>query len=57
MVFVTLPADRVDALAAHMDACAIRIALRGTRLRLVTHLDLDDAGLARAIAAFQDVFR
>jgi threonine aldolase len=57
MVFVTLPPDRVDALAAHMDASGIRIALRGTKLRLVTHLDLDDAGLDRAIAAFQDVFR
>jgi threonine aldolase len=57
MVFVTLPADRVDAFAAHMDARGIRVALRGTQLRLVTHLDLDDAGLARAVDAFQAFFR
>jgi threonine aldolase len=57
MVFVTLPAERVDAFAAHMDARGIRVALRGTQLRLVTHLDLDDAGLARAVDAFQAFFR
>ena len=57
MVFVTLPADRVDAFAAHMDARGIRVALRGTQLRLVTHLDLDDAGLGRAVDAFQAFFR
>jgi threonine aldolase len=57
MVFVTLPADRADAFAAHMDARGIRVALRGTQLRLVTHLDLDDAGLARAVDAFQAFFR
>jgi threonine aldolase len=56
MVFATLPADRVDALAGHMQARGIRLALRGPKLRLVTHLDLDDAGLARVIAAFRDFF-
>jgi threonine aldolase len=40
-----------------MDARGIRVALRGTQLRLVTHLDLDDAGLARAVDAFQAFFR
>jgi len=57
MVFVTLPAERVAAFAAHMDAAGVRVALRGTQLRLVTHLDLDDAGLARAIAAFEGFFK
>jgi hypothetical protein len=30
---------------------------RGPALRLVTHLDIDDAGLERAIGAFQDFYR
>ncbi len=56
MVFVTLPADRVQALDAFMQSRSIRLALRGTSLRLVTHLDVDDAGLARCIDAFAEFF-
>ena len=56
MVFVTLPADRVEAFGAHMQARGIRLALRGPQLRLVLHLDIDDAGLAGAIAAFRAFF-
>ncbi len=56
MVFVTLPAARVDAFAAFMQARAIRLAIRGTQLRLVLHLDVDDAGLARTIDAFEAFF-
>jgi threonine aldolase len=57
MVFATLPADRLDAFDAHMRAAGVLVARRGTALRLVAHLDLDDPGLARATAAFQDIFR
>jgi threonine aldolase len=57
MVFVTLPAERVADFAAHMDAQGIRVALRGTRLRLVTHLDLHDEALDHAIAAFRAFFK
>jgi hypothetical protein len=56
-VFVRVPAERVAAFAAHMDAQGIRVALRGTRLRLVTHLDLHDEALDHAIAAFRGFFK
>ena len=51
------PRDRVEDFAAHLQARAIRVALRGPVLRLVTHLDVDDAALERAIGAFRDFFR
>ena len=56
MVFVTLPAERVEALGGHMQALGICLALRGPQLRMVLHLDIDDAGLARAIAGFHAFF-
>jgi threonine aldolase len=56
MLFATLPADRLDAFDAHMRAAGVLVARRGTALRLVAHLDLDDAGLARATKAFADFF-
>jgi threonine aldolase len=58
LVFVTVPAGRETALAAHLAEAGIRIAAgRGPRLRLVTHLDVDDAGLARTLTAFRSFFR
>ncbi len=56
MVFITVPDKRVDALDAHMQSRNIRLAIRGPALRLVLHLDIDDAGLARTIAAFREFF-
>lgn len=56
MVFVTVPADRVQALDAFMQQREIRLAVRGSVLRLVLHLDVDDAGLARTQAAFREFF-
>ena len=57
LVFVTVPEGRREALTAHMESRGIRIAGGyGTRIRLVTHLDVDDAGLARTIAAFREFF-
>jgi len=59
MVFVTVPAAHVAALDAHLAALGIRVAAGSTVKRLVLHLDIDDAGLARTIAAFRafDSFR
>jgi threonine aldolase len=51
MVFVRVPAGRVQALAAHLAREGI-LALPGPRMRLVTHLDVDRAGIDRAVAAF-----
>ncbi len=52
MVFVKLAPESVPALAAAFEREAILI-LPGPRLRLVTHLDVDAAGIERALAAFR----
>jgi threonine aldolase len=44
----------VDALAEHGVRC---LALGPNRVRLVTHLDVDDAGIERAIGAMGEVDR
>jgi threonine aldolase len=55
MVFVRVPAERCAALQAHLRERGV-IALVGARTRLVTHLDVDAAGIDRAIAAFRAFF-
>ena len=50
MVFVKV--DRPQELAAHLDQQGI-LVLPGARLRLVTHLDVDAAGIERALSAFR----
>lgn len=57
LVFVTVPGGRQAELAAFLAGRGIRIATgRGPVVRLATHLDIDDAGLARVIAAFRGFF-
>jgi threonine aldolase len=56
MVFATVPAERLAALAAHLQQRGILLLARSPSLRLVTHLDVDRAGIDRAVAAFQDFF-
>jgi threonine aldolase len=56
MVFATLPGERLQDFFAHLEARRIRVFTRGPALRLVTHLDVDDAGLERAIGAFRDFY-
>jgi threonine aldolase len=55
MVFVRVPAPRAAALADHLRREGIRV-LPGARLRLVTHLDVDRAGIERAVRAFRAFF-
>jgi threonine aldolase len=55
MVFVTIPADRLNPLVKHLEARRI-LVLPGTRMRLVTHLDVDSGGIERALAAFSEFF-
>ena len=61
MVFVRLPADKVEGLAGHRMADYFRtcgvLVLPAPRMRLVTHLDVDAAGIERALAAFESYFR
>jgi threonine aldolase len=56
MVFATVPAERLAALAAHLQQRGVLLLARSPSLRLVTHLDVDRAGIDRAVAAFQDFF-
>lgn len=51
MVFVKVPRERCEALQAHLAAAGVA-AIVSPRTRLVTHLDVDAAGVDRAVAAF-----
>lgn len=53
MVFVNLADHDPDALVEFMRERGLRI-LGGRRLRLVTHLDIDDAAVERTITAFRE---
>jgi len=51
MVFVKLPAERVIPLAEALHMRNV-LVLPGARMRLVTHLDVDAAGIDRAVEGF-----
>lgn len=54
MVFVAIAPSVLGALKPQMEAARIRLSIgNDPGLRLVTHLDVDDAGLARVIDAFR----
>ncbi|HVG82257.1 MAG TPA: low-specificity L-threonine aldolase [Methylomirabilota bacterium] len=55
MVFVRIGPEQVGGLAEHLKSQAIAV-LPGQRMRLVTHLDVDAAGIDRAVAAFASYF-
>ena len=55
MVFATVPAEQVGALGEHLKQRHV-LVLPGARMRLVTHLDVDQAGIDRAIGAFGEFF-
>ena len=56
MVFVNVGADECAALQAHLSGKGIQ-AIVSPRTRLVTHLDLDGAGIDRAVEAFASFSR
>ena len=56
MVFVHLPPESAAALKAHLDKNGI-VTLGGTKMRLVTHLDVDSAGIDRALSVFATFFQ
>jgi threonine aldolase len=56
MVFVRLPPEKAASLAEHLRSRGV-LVLAGPRMRLVTHLDVDAAGIERALAAFESYFR
>jgi threonine aldolase len=55
MVFVTVPSDRLAALCEHLKEKGVAVLARNP-MRLVTHLDVDERGIDRAIAAFGEFF-
>ena len=56
MVFVQVPKDRAEALKRHLDAQGVK-TLGGAKMRLVTHLDVDQDGIERALGAFAAFFQ
>jgi threonine aldolase len=52
MVFVRISQERLPVLKAMLEEKQIKV-LPGPRLRLVTHLDVDAAGIERALGAFR----
>ena len=57
MVFIHVPADRLRALDAHLRGAGVRASIGYLpTLRLVTHLDIDDDGIERTVAAFAGFF-
>jgi threonine aldolase len=56
MVFVTVPAARLAELQLFLDGRGVLTIARSATVRLVTHLDVDAAGIERALSAFRDYF-
>jgi len=55
MVFVRVPAGKLAGLSEYLLRRGVAV-LPGARMRLVTHLDVDAAGVERALAAFGGYF-
>jgi threonine aldolase len=56
MVFAAVPKESVPALKQHLEKNAV-VALVSSKLRLVTHLDVDAAAIDRAVAVFGAFFK
>lgn len=58
MVFVDVPRERLAALKARLDTRRVRASIGYLpRVRLVTHLDIDDVRIERAVEAFRTFHR
>ena len=54
MVFIEVAAERLASLRVHLEAARIRMSIGYTpAIRMVTHLDIDDAAIERTIAALR----
>jgi threonine aldolase len=56
MVFVRIPAQKLGGLREHLESQGV-LVLPGARMRLATHLDVDEEAIDRALAAFAGYFR
>ena len=57
MVFIEPQATDLEPLRRHLLQQQVEIGHQGPRVRLVTHLDIDSAGIDRAITAFHSYYR
>jgi threonine aldolase len=58
MVFIDIPQTRLDAFRRHINAEGLRMSIGYTpRIRMVTHLDVDDAAIDRTIEVFARFMR
>lgn len=57
MVFIDVPAARLQALKAHMDAARVRLSIGyAPNIRMVLHKDVDDSGVQRTVDALRAFF-
>ena len=57
LVFVTVPETALPRLGATLPERGVIASVGGPRLRLATHLDIDDAAVARCVEAFGEALR
>lgn len=58
MVFIEVPTERLPAFKAHLEAQRVRMSIGYLpQIRMVTHLDIDDAAIERTLTAFRAFFR
>jgi len=58
MVFIEVPAEQLTAFKAHLESEQIRLSIGYLpQIRMVTHLDIDDAAITRTLDAFSRFFR
>ena len=57
MVFIEPDAGEVEAIATHLRGRGVEIGRQSLPLRLVTHLDIDDAAIERAVDGFASYYR
>ncbi len=57
MVFIEPGAEEAAKLVEHLRAQQVEVGSPYAEMRLVTHLDIDDAGIEQTIAAFESFYR
>ena len=56
MVFIEPPPEQIEPLRQHLESRQIEIGEQSPRIRMVTHLDIDDAAIERAIDAIRSFY-
>lgn len=56
MVFIEPPLEQIEPLRRHLESRRIEIGKQSPRIRMVTHLDIDDDGIERSIDAIRSFY-